>query len=551
MLGLNFKRKLCLFSGIIVFCFFNHLTADEFPFTPPENFTLSPKYIGLHHPVTTKSRLAQLYFDQGLTFIYAFNHDAAYWSFLRASQVDPEMPMAYWGMALALGKNINMDVTEKRGKLAFDLSQKAVQLSSHASPEEQNYIVALSKRYSDKKEADKKELNKIYSDEMRSLSTKYPEDLDAAVLFTESLLDLNPWGQWSPEGKPLEGTMEAVNTLESVLLREPDHLGANHYYVHTIEASQHPERALMSAHRLSKLLPSSGHILHMPAHIYILVGDYHRASLVNEEAVAADREYIREYGMGGIYPVHYLSHNLYFLSRAYSMEGRFADAIRAANELADLYIPHFKSMPELEYYAPTPLLTLVRFHKWKEILTLPPFQKEMVASNAMLAFARAMALTKLGKIDEAKKEREIFDDRKTKVSNDLDYGYNKASVILSIASFVLNASIAEAQNQIPQAIDLLKQAIKIQDSLKYNEPSDWFFSIREYLGAVLYKNQKYDEALEVFREDLNKHPRNGRSLFGLKKTLETLNKRDDLYWINQSYDKAWKYSDMDLNMDSL
>lgn len=251
MCSLDFKSL--VFYGLMTILGITSLGADEFPFEPPQNFILQPKYIGLHHPVTTQQVMAQLYFDQGLTFVYAFNHDAAYWSFLRASQVDPNMPMAYWGMALALGTNINMEITPKRSQVAYDAIQKALRLASQGPKSEQDYIRALAQRYSNDPQADPKQLASAYSQAMRELSNQYPDDLDAANLFAESLLDLDPWNQWTLEGAPRPGTLEAVEKLESVLKRDPQNLGANHYYIHVMEASSYPERALMSAKRLGKL----------------------------------------------------------------------------------------------------------------------------------------------------------------------------------------------------------------------------------------------------------------------------------------------------------
>ena len=522
------------------------LYGENFPFDPPQNFIANPKYIYVHHPVSTNHVLAQLYFDQGLTFIYAFNHDAAYWSFLRASEADPNMAMAYWGMALALGSNINMEITEKRSQVAYQAIQKAIQLSSKSPESEQNYIKALAKRYSNDTNANAKDLAKDYSLAMKELSEKYPDDLDAAVLYSESLLDVNPWNQWTLDGKPMEGTLDAVRTLQSVLKRDPDNLGANHYYIHVLEASRHPEVALMSAERLKTLLPSSGHILHMPSHIYILTGDYQQAARSNEAAISADREYIREYGTDGIYPVHYLSHNLYFLARAYTILGRFEDAKQAANELAAFYIPHFKHMPELEYYASAPLTVLITFDRWKDILNLPKPSEDMHMSIALWRFGRAMAMASLGDVSQAINEQQAFWEEKKKLPEGEVFGYNKAAQILLIADHCLKSRIAEAQGNYSQAVEFLQKAVAEQDSLHYNEPPDWFFPVRERLGSLLLRMQKPIEAEQVFRDDLKRHPRNGRSLFGLKESLKAQSKFHDLYWVNEEFQKAWKHSEMNL-----
>lgn len=527
------------------------LTADEFPFTPPANFTLRPDYIALHHPVTTNQITAQLYFDQGLTLLYAFNHDAAYWSFLKATQIDPQMAMGYWGMALAQGSNINMNAPPSREKTAYEVIQKALKLSDQVSESERDYIQALSRRYSNDPHPNSQQLAENYSRAMGDLVKKYPDDLDATVLFAETIMDLHPWRQWSLDGQPLDRTIEAVQALESVLKRDPRHLGANHYYVHVIEASGNPERALMCAERLKTLLPSAGHILHMPSHIYLLVGDYRQAVTCNEEAVAVDRRYIREYGSEGIYPIHYLSHNLYFLSRAYSMAGNFVAAKQAADDLGQLYLPHAHRMPELEYYVPTSMFVLLRFHKWKAILDLPEPPQQMQITRALWHFSRAMAFTALGDLQNATQERRIFLEDKAKISPDVVYGYNKAEKSLKIAESLLDGTLAEAQHRLSEALAFFQTAVNEQDTLLYNEPPDWFFPVRETLGGILLRNRRFEEAERVFRDDLTRHPGNGRSLFGLRECLIGQSRHHDLFWINQQFQRAWMYSDTTLTVDGL
>lgn len=545
------RRWMCL--QMIAFCLAASLQADtdEFMFNPPENFTLTPTYIALHHPVTSSNVTAQLYFDQGLTLIYAFNHDAAYWSFLRASQADPSMPMAYWGMALAIGSNINDKITPYRSQLAFDLIQKALQLAPNVPQSEQDYIQALAKRYSNQPQVDTNQLSIQYSQAMRELAHRYPDDPDASVLFAESLLDLNPWNQWTKEGKPREGTLEAVEALESVLKKNPDHLGANHYYIHAVEASSYPERALVSAERLRHALPASGHLIHMPSHIFSLVGDYHEAARSNEEAAAIDRSFIRQYGIHGIYPVHYLSHNLYFLAFAYFMEGRLQDAKQAAFEDAELYLPHFKRMPGMEFYLSAPLSILLSFHRWQEVLALPKPADEMKLTTTFWHYGRAMAFAGLGQIEQAMQERRLFLDAKANLAPDQQFGNNKASTVMTIAALTLEAKLAEQQGQQQRAIDLLQQAINEQDNLGYDEPPHWLYSIRGALGGLLMRAGRYAEAERIFREELNKHTRSGRALFGLRESLIAQRKFYDAYWVNKNFQQAWQYSQINLTVEDL
>lgn len=540
------KNALVIGLSLIVQFSFAH-----FPLEPPREMYLLPGYEILNHPVTTNNPEAQRFFNQGLVLKFAFNHDASYWSFQKAAKLDPEMAMAYWGMALAIGSNINMAITPELEKAAYENIQKAVSLSNKVTDNEKAYIQALAQRYSNEPVPDKSKLEVAYKNAMSKVVNAFPDDLDASALYSESILTVNPWHQWAQDGKPLPGTMDAVETLESILKRDPNHLGGNHYYIHAIEASKNPERALMSAQRLRKLLPASGHILHMPAHIYILVGDYHEAALTNEQAVEADLEYIRQFGVEGHYPVHYLSHNYYFLARAYSLEGRFEDALRAANDLQAFYVPHFQRMPELEDYAMKPQFILIRFNQWESILKLKPFPENMVLSNALLHFARAYAYSALGNLEEAQKEQALFIEGKAKIEPEKVFGYNHASMICDIADLQLKAKIAKEQGQTDQAIEFLKKAVIMQDSLSYNEPPDWYYSIRESLGAILLTSNRLIEAEKVFREDLNKHPRNGRSLFGLAECLKSQKRNTDAYWIEGEFTEAWKYSTTQLKLSDL
>ena len=499
----------------------------------------------------TESLEAQLYFDQGLTFIYAFNHEAAFWSFQRASQIDPKMPMAQWGMALSLGMNINTAISPERSKVAYEASQKAVELAVNGLEVERAYVEALAKRYSDDPKTDQDHLNHRYSEAMEALSTKYPDDPDAAVLYAESILDLSPWNQWSSEGRPLKGTMKAVRTLESILKRNPKHLGANHYYIHAVEASPYPELGLMSAERLKTLLPSSGHLLHMPSHIFMLVGDYRRAGQSNEAAIAADRAYIREFGIDGNYPVHYLTHNYYVLIRAYILQGRYEDAKGAARVLSDFYLPHFQRMPELEYYAFSPSIVLLNFARWDALLEMPKPSKKMEVNSVLWRFCRAYAFAKMGDSERAKNEQSLFLEEKANLLEKAIFGYNRAFQILKIAEHCLRAQLAENEGNLGLAIDELKKGAKEQASLHYNEPPDWFVPVSQSLGGLLLRANKPSDAEAVFREDLKRQPRNGRTLFGLKESLRAQQKQSDLYWVNEEWLKAWMYSDISLSIKSL
>lgn len=540
-------KYLSLLSCLSAMLLVTDIQSHEFLYTPSTPITLWKGVDNLNHPVSTKNEEAQHFFNQGLTLAYAFNHEAAYWSFQKAAELDPNLAMAYWGMALVLGQNINTDVDLIREKKAYGHAQKAIELSTNATDNEKAYIKALSARYSNDPNPNLKQLAIDYNAAMAVVVNQYPYDIDAKTLYAESGLDLNPWHQWTSEGDPLKGTLELVSVLEEALKWDPNHLGANHYYIHAVEASKNPERALPSADRLRKMLPNSGHILHMPSHIYMLVGDYQAAVESNLEAIKVDQAFIDKYGIEGIYPIHYMTHNMYFLSRAYSMEGRYEDAIKTAQKLRDFYTPHYARMPELEYYEPSVMFVMLRFKKWKEVLDLSRPPESMIVSNILWHFGRALAFSSLGDSKQAENEQKIFMDSKAKLPLSTLYGYNKASDVLAVAECQLDSKIAEMNGDNTAAINLLRKAVSLQDELYYNEPPDWYFPIRENLGELYYKNEQYPIAELIFTKDLEKHPLNGRSLFGLWKTLEAQSKTTDAYWIKSAFHKAWKYADTPLS----
>ncbi|HJQ31611.1 MAG TPA: hypothetical protein VJ866_05515 [Pyrinomonadaceae bacterium] len=508
----------------------------------------------LHHPVSTRNAEAQRFFDQGLRFVYAFNHDEAVRSFRRAAELDPDLAMAHWGVAYALGPNINLDVDPEREKAAFDEVQKARALADKASPKERDYIDALAKRYTDDAGASPETLRRLaeeFSRAMGALSKKYPQDLDAATLYAESMMNLRPWRLWNKDGTPAEGTTEIVATLESVLKRNPNHVGAIHYYIHAVEASPDPGRALAYAPRLGRLMPAAGHIVHMPAHIYQRTGDYDASARSNEAAAAADRAYIKATGVQGVYPLMYYSHNLHFLAVSYSFSGRYADALRSARQLEANVAPHLKAMPMLEGFNTTSLLVLTRFRRWDEILKAPEPPAEQMGTRAVWTWARGMALASTGKPDEAEAALKSFAAAEQATPAEVMFGLNKASDILKIADRMLAARIAVARGERGRAAELLKEAVATEDALAYDEPPAWFLPAREGLGAVLLADGRAAEAEAVFREDLKHNPRSGRSLFGLAKSLEAQRKTREAAAARRDFAAAWKNADTQLRLEDL
>jgi tetratricopeptide (TPR) repeat protein len=508
----------------------------------------------LHHPVSTSNPQAQQFFDQGLRLIYAFNHDEAGHSFKRAAELDPKLAMAYWGIAEAVGPNYNDPASDDRFKAAHDAIQKALDLSGNGSAIEKAYIEAMAKRFPGDPKADRRKAAEDYRDAMRELVKQYPDDLDAATLFAESGMNLHPWGLWHPDGTPEAGTEEIVSTLESVIRRDPNHLGAIHYYIHAVEASRSPERALAAANRLATLAPAAGHIVHMPAHVYIRTGDYESAVKTNQKAATADEAYIKASGAQGIYPMMYYSHNLHFIAMCSAMNGNYAESKKAADMLAAHVAPAVKDMPPLEGFMTIPMAVEVRFHRWNDILTAKPPDPAMKVSTVFYHFARGMALAATGKVADAEAEHKLVSEAEQATPEDVVFAMpvnNKAKDILKIAKNVLGAKIALAKKDNEGAITMLRQAVVIQDSLKYNEPPDWFFPVRESLGAVLLSSGNAVEAEKVFREDLEHNPRNPRSLFGLCEALKAQKRDYDAGFIQKQFEASWKGTGPALQMGDL
>jgi len=508
-----------------------------------KSVSLMPGLGDLHHPVTTSNPEAQKFFDQGLRLTYAFNHQEATTSFQRASELDPRMAMAYWGIAESIGPNYNDPADPDRFKQAHEAIAKAQELAANASPSERAYIAALSRRFPADPNADLQAAAQQYVDAMRDVVKQFPDDLDAATLFAEAQMNLHPWGLWHVDGTPEAGTQEIVSTLESVLRRDPNHMGANHYYIHAVEASPNPERALAAANRLAALAPSAGHLVHMPGHVYIRTGDFDAAVKTNELAATADRNYIQMRGGEGMYPAMYYSHNLHFIAACASMDGDYPRAHKAAEMLAAHVGPHIKAMPPLEGFMTIPASVELRFGKWDQILKMPEPDPAMKGTTVFWHFARGMALAGSGKPAEAETELKFLSEAEKQTPEDMIFNApinNKLKDILKIAENALGAKIAVARHDNAAAIPLLRQAVAIQDTLKYGEPPDWFYPVRESLGAVLLLNGNASEAEKVFREDLDRNPRNPRSLFGLREALKAQNRAYDAEFVNKQFQSSWK-----------
>jgi tetratricopeptide (TPR) repeat protein len=507
-----------------------------------------------HHPIATASPEAQRAFDQGFSLVFAFNHEEAVRSFQRAAELDPRAPMPHWGIAWALGPNYNLDIDDPRAKQAAEAIAKAVALAADGAENEREYAAAMAVRYSPDPKADRAALARAYSGAMGALSQRYPDDLDAATLYAESLMNLKPWKLWTLDGRPAEGTETIIGVLESVLLRQPDHVGANHYYIHTVEASPNPARALASARRLETLVPTAGHLVHMPAHVYARTGDHAAAARANLAGAEADREYLKHAPPATFYEMAYYSHNLHFLIDSHMMQGRFADARAAAAQLAERLSPHAAMMPMMESMIVAPMSVLLRFNRDADLLETPQPAADRPVMIAWWHFARAVALARLGRLDQAAAERASLTSAIAAVPDRALFGgtgLESAKVVLAAAAVVADARIAWAQGERDRSIALWKAATSAVDRLPYDEPPVWFYPIRESLGAALLLAGDAIEAERTFREDLERHPRNPRSLLGLSHSLAAQGKTADAAWVQRAFEQAWKNADSQLTLEGL
>jgi tetratricopeptide (TPR) repeat protein len=507
-----------------------------------------------HHRISTSSPEAQRLFDQGLVLVYAFNHGQAIRLFQRAAELDPKAPMPLWGIALAYGPNINdFEMDRARAGTADAYVKKALAISSHGVERERAYIDALSKRYSSEADADLKKLQIDYKDAMGAVARRYPDDLDAQTLYAESLMDLRPWQLWTRGGQPSDVTQEVIRVLESVLKRNPLHPGANHYYIHTMEASPHPERALASARRLDTLVPAAGHLVHMPAHIYARTGRFTAAINSNAAAAAIDERFIeRTQTPRGMYPLMYYNHNVHFESYAASMAGRYERARKTADKLAANVGPYITEMPMVEAFVPQQYYVRLRFGKWDDLLTLPPPAESLKLTTIVWHYARACAYAAKGDLEHARADQQLFLAGLTHMPAETPVGtLNTAGQLFAVARELLEGRMAAAAGDRAAAIPHYEAAARAEDALAYDEPPAWYYPVRESLGGALLADGNAIKAEQVFREDLKNTPRNGRSLFGLWKSLEAQGNRAAAARARADFERVWAAADVALHVDDL
>ncbi|MFN0006406.1 MAG: hypothetical protein ACKVXR_00750 [Planctomycetota bacterium] len=500
-------------------------------------------------PVSTRSREAQRWFDQGLALTFAFNHDEAIRSYQEAARLDPSCAMAWWGIAYCHGPHINnAAMTPEKSAAAWEAVQKAAAASPNASPVEQALIGALARRYAADPAADRAPLDRAYAAAMREAWKAHRRDADVGALFAESLMDLHPWDLWTHDGEAKEDTPEIVETLEAVLAMAPEHPGANHFYIHAVEASPRPERAVAAADRLTTLVPGAGHLVHMPAHIYVRVGRFADASRANEEAMRVDRAYRALSPDQGFYRV-YMAHNPHFLAFSSMMEGREKAALAAARALiadipADLSEADAASM---DAFLPIETQVFLRFGRWEEILRVPEPPPHLPMTAAYRHFARGSALAALGRGDEAERELLALREGTARLADDKIWANNKAKEVLGVGARVLEGEIAAAAGRLEDAARILSEAAVLEDALTYDEPPDWMQPARHTLGAVLLRARLAREAEAVYRQDLVRFPENGWSLWGLKRALEMRGAAEEASEVARRFDQAWKRADVKLD----
>jgi tetratricopeptide (TPR) repeat protein len=499
-----------------------------------------------HRPVTTASKEAQRYFDQGLVLYFGFNHEEAARSFAAAAELDPESPMAPWGIALSVGPNINNpSMDEAASRTAHEALEKALSLVEKASPVERGLIEALASRYAWPPPEDRAPLDSAYAEAMRELWRAHPEDPDVGVLYAEALMDLRPWDLWTSDGRKQPGTGEVIETLETLIDIAPHHPFPHHLYIHTMEASPYPEKALASADRLRDLVPGAGHLVHMPGHIYMRLGRYDEVVKANQRAIEADLRYVDRVGRQGFY-TFYRAHNYHFLAYAAMFEGRKEEAMRAArNMVAEIPLELARRYPDfLDGFIPVPIHVMVRFGLWNQILDEPRPPEDLLATTAFWRYGRTVALSVLGRVEEAAREMEAFRAACEDVPESRLIGNNTARVVLQIGLPMAEGELEYRRGNYDRAFELLREAVRRDDQLRYDEPWGWMQPARHSLGALLLEQDRLEEAEAVYREDLRIHPANGWALHGLAECLRRTGREKEAAEATALYEISWARSDI-------
>lgn len=505
-------------------------------------------------PISTNNKSVQQYINQGMVLAYGFNHAEAARSFYYATKLDSNCAMAHWGYAYVLGPNYNAGMESDNYERAYIAIQKALELSkNNISEKERMLIDALSKRYVASPVEDRSILDQNYAKAMKLVYNKYPSDADISTLYAESLMNLHPWDLQDKDGNDKLWTPEIIAILEKSIAEHPKHPGLNHFYIHAVEASNKPERALTSAELFyNNLVPNSGHLVHMPSHIYIRTGDYHKGTLANIRALKIDSLYVNACNAQGAYPLAYYPHNQHFMAATATLEGNSKWAIYAAEELQ--LKANYKLMKEpgwgtIQHYYTIPFYVYVKFGKWDKIIALQNELPELAYPTAILHYAKGMAYLNKGNSKAAKLELSALNNlaTKSKLKEITIWELNTVYDLVQIASKVLEASILAHDKQYNQSIAKYNEAIAIEDALNYNEPPDWFFSVRHMLGAVQLKATQYNDAIVTYNQDLKKFPHNGWALNGLASAYSKLGDKKNQQESEVKFRQAWKTADIELN----
>ncbi|HXK08549.1 MAG TPA: hypothetical protein VMT70_02785 [Vicinamibacteria bacterium] len=499
---------------------------------------------GFTRPITTSSTEAQRYFDQGLAFMYAFNHDEAVRAFRRSAELDPGCAMALWGVAIANGPHINNPVVPKdRAKAAWEAVTRAKALANGTRPVERALIDALSSRYADEEPEDRKPLDQAYADAMRRVYAAYPKDADVGALFAEALADLRPWDLWTADGQPQPGTEELVATLESVLALDPRHPLANHMLIHAVEASPHPERADRAADTLRDLQPGLGHLVHMPSHVDVRRGRWHEAIAANAKAIAADRLYTARSPDQAFYRL-YMAHNHHMLTYAAMMTGQGALAVRTIREMVASIPPDFfRENAFADGFLAMPLEVLMRFGRWDEILAEPDFPDFAPISRALRHYARAVAHAAKDDLAAAAEDAAAFREARGRVPKDATFGNNPGSAVLDVAESFMRGELLFRSGKVDEGLASLREAASREDGLRYDEPPDWIQPVRHAFGAALLQAGRFADAEAVFRQDLERLPENGWSLYGLQRALSLQRMSGEAAAVERRFDAVWRQAD--------
>jgi tetratricopeptide (TPR) repeat protein len=506
--------------------------------------------LGAHrHPISTHNPKTQMYFDQGVNLLFGFNHAEAIRSFREAARLDPDCAMCWWGVAFALGPNINLPMPDDAVAPAWQALGRARALEAKASPEERDWIEALAVRYAADPKADRKAMDEAFAQAMGKLWRAHPEDLDAGTFYAEAMMDTQPWDYWQADGVTPKGhAPEIVSTLEGIIQRAPNHPGALHLYIHAVEASTTPQRAEAAADRLEVLMPGAGHVVHMPSHIYYRVGRYADAVKVNTLAATVDEQYIASCRAQGYYPAGYYGHNIHFLWTSSEMEGRYQAALDASRRLVRAVdaVALAKDMPTGELYVFTPTVTLLRFGQWDALLAEPAPPETLKLDTAVWLYAQGFAHADKGDLAGAEADRERLAGMISADYSRYD-GFNiPARPMVGLALALLDGEIARTSGHLDQAVAHFQDAWTLEKAIPYSEPPYWHQPTSHLLGAALLQAGRAAEAEAVYRESLKTYREDGWALFGLAQALEAQGKTADAADARRGYDKAWQFADVKL-----